>query len=368
MTGPADSDTPPGSYGCGGCGARVEYAAGADVLRCPYCGYEQRLAESARPVVEHPYAELATLPRKPVASVGAYTFGCEKCGARTESDALSESCQFCAAPLVVDTAAMDLVAPEAVLPFRVDQAGVRTALRDWVSTRRFAPSRLKRVTETESVRGTYLPHWTFDCGTVTDYRGQRGEHYWDTETYTTTVNGETKTQTRQVRKTRWYSARGTVRRAFDDVLVAATGQLSAKQLGELTPWPLTEARPYQPDYLAGFQTLRYDTEPESGLETAKSRMAPDILRDCRQAIGGDEQRVQSVDTRYFDITFKLMLLPVWIACYLYGGKTWQILVNGCTGKVVGRRPYSAWKIAAAVTAALLVIAVVVVLFVQHQRN
>jgi len=362
MTPPApDGSAAPHSYPCVGCGARIEYAPGTNALRCPYCGREQAVAAGDRPVREHPVAELA-LPRKPVGSVGTYVYVCGTCGAKTETDALSERCQFCAAPLVADVSAGDLITPEAVLPFAVDRAGVRTALRSWISSRWFAPGSLKKVSDAESLRGTYIPHWTFDSRTVSDYTGERGEYYWVTETYTETVNGQAQTRTRQVRKTRWHRASGTVSRDFDDVLVVATGQINNKHLDQLTPWPLESAVGYTPEYLAGYQTLRYTVEPEQGLETAKSRMEPIIERDCRDDIGGDEQRVDSVDTRHFDIMFKLMLLPVWIVCYLYAGRTFQVVVNARTAEVIGERPYSRLKIALAVIAAIVLVVVIAVLF------
>jgi DNA-directed RNA polymerase subunit RPC12/RpoP len=351
----------PSSYPCSGCGARVEYAPGTNALRCPYCGYEQQLAAPDRAVREHTYGELAQLPRKPVASVGAHAFRCTKCGAQTESNALADNCQFCGAALIADPSLGELIAPEAVLPFEIDRNGVRTALRRWTSSRWFAPSSLKRVTEAESVKGTYLPHWTYDARTESRYTGQRGEHYWDTETYTETVNGEQRTSTRQVQRTRWYPASGDVLRDFDDILVAATHHVPSKSLDRLDPWPLAQAMPYQPDYLAGYQALRYDVEPEAGLQVAKSRMAPVIEKDCRQHIGGDEQRVHSIDTRYFDIMFKLMLLPVWIASYVHAGRTYQVLVNGRTGEVIGQRPYSVGKIVAAILAAIAAVVVVILL-------
>lgn len=93
-------------------------------------------------------------------------------------------------------------------------------------------------------------------------------------------------------------------------------------------------------------------------------MAEVIEDDCRRDIGGDEQRVSSVDTHYFDLTFKLVLLPVWFLTYLHGGKTWQVMVNAHTGEVIGKRPHSAAKIASAVLAAVAVIAVVVFLVLR----
>ena len=89
---------------------------------------------------------------------------------------------------------------------------------------------------------------------------------------------------------------------------------------------------YQPEYLSGYSALRYDVEPERGLAVAQQEMATVIERDCRSDIGGDEQRLHNVSTSYADIMYKLVLLPVWVVAYLYGGKTWQVLVNGRTGK------------------------------------
>jgi len=60
-----------------------------------------------------------------------------------------------------------------------------------------------------------------------------------------------------------------------------------------------------------------------------------------------------------------MLLPVWVAAYLHGGRTWQVLINGCTGEVVGRRPYSPTKIVTAAVAAIAVLVAVILLVVQY---
>ncbi|MBO0868848.1 MAG: hypothetical protein J2P15_09810 [Micromonosporaceae bacterium] len=350
-------------YACASCGARLEYAPGTTMLRCPYCGHEQQVAQAGRAVQEHAISELAPLVGKPAATA-EYVFTCAKCGAQTTSDALSLQCQFCGAPLVRQQAMPDQVQPEAVLPFAVDKDGVRTALRGWVRSRWFAPGSLKKVSEAEKLKGTYLPHWTFDAGTRTDYTGQRGEHYYTTETYT---DSQGRTQTRQVRHTNWYPAAGTVARDFDDLLVIGTDRVSPEHLEKLEPWPLEEAQPYQPDFLAGYQTLRYDVAPEAALDTAKVRMDKVIRSDCEQDIGGDEQRLHTVDTTYFNVMFKLLLLPVWIAVYLHGGRSYQVLVNARTAEVIGQRPYSPLKIAAAVAAALALVALIVVLVVVSRN-
>ena len=73
-----------------------------------------------------------------------------------------------------------------------------------------------------------------------------------------------------------------------------------------------------------------------------------------------------MDTDIRDITFKHILLPVWLAAYKYRGKTYRFVVNGRTGKVKGERPWSAWKIAFAVVIGLIVAGIVAYIASQSQ--
>src|SRR5690606_18171077 len=208
----------PTTHPCPGCGASVQYAPGTTTLRCPYCGSAQPIQAPARQVREHSFDAFLAKPR--VRSIAPNQFTYPGCGARTEHDAISKDCQFCGTALVAGSTG-DEIAPEAVIPFALDRKAAREALAGWTRSRWFAPNRLKKVSEAESLKSTYLPHWTFDADTRSHYTGRRGEHYWVTETYT--QNGQTKT--RRVRKTRWYPASGSVSRVFDDVLVPATARV-----------------------------------------------------------------------------------------------------------------------------------------------
>lgn len=78
-----------------------------------------------------------------------------------------------------------------------------------------------------------------------------------------------------------------------------------------------------------------------------------IARDVKFDIGGDRQRIHGIETDLDDLTFKHILLPVWLAAYKYRGKTYRFVVNGRTGRVQGERPYSGWKIAVAVVFGVL---------------
>ena len=66
------------------------------------------------------------------------------------------------------------------------------------------------------------------------------------------------------------------------------------------------------------------------------------------------RQAQSCHTQYFDVTFKHLLLPIWISAYRFGGRTFRFLVNARTGEVQGERPYSPLKIVGFVLLLILV--------------
>ena len=143
-----------------------------------------------------------------------------------------------------------------------------------------------------------------------------------------------------------------MQRRFDDILILASHTLPHELTSDLTPWLQEHLVPYQDEYLAGFRSEAYQLDLETGFREATSEMAQVIRRDVRHDIGGDSQRIHDIQTRYGNVSFKHILLPVWIASYRYGGKAYQFVVNGQTGEVQGERPYSWFKIAMAVLAAL----------------
>jgi hypothetical protein len=207
------------------------------------------------------------------------------------------------------------------------------------------------------MNGVYVPYWTFDADTRSDYRGAKGIHYYETRTVTVNVNGKNETRQEQVQKTRWYPTSGTVSRSFDDVLTIASTSLPTRLGDGLEPWDLSLMQTYTPDYLAGFQAEGYTVALADGNTVAKAKMANVIREDVRRDIGGDEQRIDSVNTDYSAETFKHILLPVWMAAYKYNAKSYRFLVNGQTGEVQGERPWSVWKITFAAIGVAIVVGV-----------
>lgn len=352
---------------CGQCGADLRFAPGQTELTCPYCGHVQSIAEAAPEVrrgalVEHPLKKGLADDLPATATEEVRSVSCPSCGAVVEFQGADHAarCPFCDTPVVVDTGSHRRLKPQALVPFQLTENQARDALVKWLGRLWFAPNGLQQYTRAgRAMAGIYVPYWTFDAGTESDYRGAKGVHYYETRTVTVNVNGRNETRQEQVQKTRWYPASGTVSRDFDDVLAIASTSLP-RNLGDgLEPWDLSQLKPYSPDYLAGFQAEGYTVALADGNAIAKEKMAAVITQDVRRDIGGDEQRIDHINTRYWDETFKHILLPVWMAAYKYNGKSYRFLVNGQTGEVQGERPWSAWKIAFAVLAVAIVVGIAV---------
>ncbi len=346
-------------FPCDSCGSDLRFDPAAGLLVCDYCGNTQPLegiGPQAPPIAEIDYTTALRSPEDlQMEEVRIAT--CPNCGAEIEFDRAIHAieCPFCATPVVIDTGTRRHIKPQGVVPFALDQRQGKQAMTDWLGSLWFAPSGLTEFARKgRRLQGVYVPYWTYDADTATQYAGQRGTIYYESKT----VMRDGRPTSVQVQKIRWRPVSGRVARFFDDVLVLASRSLPKRFTDALAPWDLAALRPYSPEVLAGFRAEGYTITVEDGLTEARAHMDRVIERDIRFDIGGDRQRISDVRTAVSDVTFKHILLPVWMAAYKYRGKTYRFVINGQTGRVQGERPWSAIKIAAAALLGLAVAAVI----------
>lgn len=357
-------------FPCDACGADLRFDPGAGQLVCDHCGNTAPLDGAGRhhaPIRELDLqAALADqLPQAEIEEVRVSR--CPNCAAQVEFDAQvhATECPFCATPLVTDTGVHRHIKPRGVLPFALDERAARKAMTDWLGRLWFAPNGLQDYARKgRAMQGIYVPYWTFDADTKSTYSGQRGTVYYVTQT----VMRNGKRQQVRVPKVRWRSVSGRVARFFDDVLVLASRSLPKRYTDALEPWDLSRLEPYAPEFLAGFRAEGYTVDLTEGFEEARARMDRVIERDVKFDIGGDRQRISKISTQVSAVTFKHVLLPVWMAAYKYRGQTYRFVVNGRTGRVQGERPWSAIKIAIAVILGLIVAAGVGYLYATQAQG
>lgn len=344
-------------YPCESCGADLRFAPGVDRLVCDHCGHDQAIpAAVGRGTARLREIDLAEglAQRLPAAEVeDLRALSCPNCGALIEvrDEIQATQCPWCATPVVMDSGTHRLIKPQGLIPFRLTEAEARAALDRWLARLWFAPSGLKDYARRgRAMRGVYAPFWTFDAVTQSRYRGQRGDVYHETRTVTRRQGGRSVRAQERVARVRWTPVSGRVARNFDDVLILGAESLPRAHAEALQPWDLAALVPYTPDYLAGFEAEGYTVPLDEAHRRGREAMAEVIRSDVRRDIGGDQQRIDAVDTDWSAETFKHVLLPVWTAAYKFRGKSFRFVVNGQTGTVRGERPWSWVKIAFAVLA------------------
>ena len=345
-------------FPCDQCGADYRFDPTNGTLICDHCGHSEPISTgpwkgSSLKELDFNAAAAKNLPEAEIEETRVLS--CPNCAAQVEFDPNTHAaeCPFCATPVVTGTGINRHIKPRGVLPFALDERSAHKAMTDWLGRLWFAPNGLQAYARKgRKMQGIYVPYWTFDADTRSDYRGERGTVYYQTRT----ITRDGKKVQEKVAKVRWRSAAGKVARFFDDVLVLASHSLPKNYTDALEPWDLPALEPYQPQYLAGFRAEAYTVELQDGYTEARQHMARVIERDVRFDIGGDRQRIHDIDTTVSDVTFKHILLPVWLAVYKYRGETYRFVVNGRTGRVQGERPWSVLKISIAVVLGLLVAA------------
>ena len=351
-------------FKCRSCGGFLEYAPAKRKLVCAHCGAEAPVPEKHGAIDEIDFERFIAGQYANEKTMDVVTVKCGFCGAEVtlRPHMTADRCPYCGSDLVLKDGSRSLVLkPCGLVPFCVDLERASRLFREWMSGRWFAPSDLRNRAAAGALDGVYIPYWTYDAETLTEYTGNRGTYYYVSETYTAFENGRPVTRTRQIRQTRWTPVSGAVANVFDDILVPASESLPDRYLYQMDSWDPKAVVPFSEGYLCGFRARAYEVDLKDGLAIAKKLMDPKIISSIDTDIGGDEQQVLTMRSSYSHVTFKHILLPLWISSYRYGGKVFHFLVNGQTGEVRGERPYSAVKIAFAVIAALIAVIIFLML-------
>lgn len=360
-------------FSCPSCGAEAQWNPAKKALICPFCGTVSPAQEELNPaggqtIVEHDL--VAALRGIPDSQRGwdadRVSVKCQSCQAISVFDAarVGQRCDFCGSTELVPYEEVKAAfRPESVLPMKVGDDRVRDSIRQWYGSRWFAPNKLKHAAMTDTVKGLYIPYWTFDAQVHADWTADSGYYYYETETFRD-ANGNL--QTRQVQRVRWVPSSGSLDHFFKDELVPASRGVQEAMLRQIEPFPTTsDLVPYNAGYLSGWVVERYQIDLVAAAQESREDMDAQMERLCSAQVPGDTQRNLEVNCDYSGQTFKHILVPIWLLTYNYGAQNFQVVVNGYTGTIAGKYPKSWVKITLAVLAGLAVAAIALAIANHH---
>ena len=307
--------SPTRRYVCTHCGGKMAFTPDGNALTCEYCGQRQWLAnvtDDGAILAEQDFTiALATAKghSKPTAT---RTIKCQGCGASfvLAPDTISTMCAYCGSPYVAEQIeTRELIEPEGVVPFGVDRDRALRAVLDW-----FRAEKLSLRGDPVLPNGVYLPAWTFD------------------------VAGEVAWNCLQKENDLWLPASGNRVVYENDLLVAASHTLSATLTDEISAFPLESLVPYDARYLVDWAAETYEIAVSDASLVARWRIFDREKQIVPRTFFKPYKDLQISGARLAVESYKLILLPLWIAHYRMEGKQYTIVVNGHTGKLRGEKP------------------------------
>ena len=302
---------------CPGCGNSI--GIGFDpvtaTLSCPFCGLSTKLPTPQNGAVAGELDFNTALQRASV-DWGRYKklIVCSNCGGQTvyDSEQVTGACPFCGSTSVAPAAENDqIMVPNAVIPFAIGKEQVQDLFTGYLKKKKLLKKGVLDC-KLENVVGIYLPFWTFDAYTASSYTAYKHTGWNE--------NSEEITGS-------WYQG-------FDDIPVFASDRLANPFISKVQDFDFTSAVPYSSKYLAGIPAERYTLGLNEGWERTKKLITEKIKR----GIHSTRCYGEKVYTNYYNVKFRCLMAPVYLAKYVYGKKTYLVAINGQTGKTCCKAP------------------------------
>lgn len=295
---------------CPRCASRLVFTPDGASLHCEHCGYHQQ-PQNAGEVQETDFIVTMATARGHSQPVSSATFSCRSCAASflLAPGTMTVTCPYCDHTYAVEsTEARELVPPQAVLPFVLDEAQTVGLVRRWLSQHELRPH--------TAPQGLYLPVWTFDVGGSVEWQGQIGDYEDSTRS--------------------WRTVSGSHPLLVDDVLVSACHTLPNDLHPLLRTFDLEALVPFEEAYLAAWPAQTYEIAVGDASLAARQVAYRRGKKEARRSHDNvSAMRYSSASITI--ISYKLILLPVWLARYRYDGNVYTLGVNGQNGRLLAQR-------------------------------
>ena len=302
---------------CPRCGARMHFAADGRSLVCEHCTRRQSLQPApggSEASGDQDFLLAMATARGHGRPLQEQVFVCRGCGVQffLPPGQLSVTCPYCDSPHVVSFAgSAQLLAPDAIIPhsFEKERAAVMLG-------RRLGQDR-------PGLRGLYVPAWIFDLGGAIDYTGEGVQQERNR------AFGPAAVERAQVSDR--YPA------ALLSLPIPASRKLSAPFVHLLHTYDLKALQPYDPRYLADWPAELYDISLAEASLDARSQGYARLKEEMAVRLRPLEILSTSSAGLVVD-SFRLALLPVWVAEVRQHGEARLALLNGQTGDAYGGDP------------------------------
>lgn len=318
---------------CGSCGGTLRYDIASYGLVCDFCGTVRRLhrPEEGAAIGEF---DFATALRGSGTNWGVTRrlVACKSCGAQLlyNSDQMSGMCPYCGSAVVLSAEDADCgVAPNAIIPFTLTKEQVAEKFYRWNKFAFWSPEKFRRGKILSELTPVYIPYWSFEADAVTTYSGRFGH---------TVGSGDRE-------RTDWYQKTGIAEKHISEFNVCGSRKFfNDKMLNSVVSFKSRECLPYTPETLSGMAAEIYTIGIDEAWNYAKTTgLKKEIMESTREHEHADCYSNLVYSTEYYNVKFKYVLVPVYLAGCRYGGKIYNVVASGTNGRGKCGRPISIAK-------------------------
>jgi len=304
---------------CPRCGSSMRYSPDGAGLECAFCSYREGDNPTGRNGGTYGDPDLSELEQDFITALATArghrrpssmrTFHCQACGTGfiLAPETHSLTCPYCETVYVTEAAdSQDIVPPQGLIPFSFDREKAELIAHEWLDGQGFV----------SNITGIYVPAWTFD------------------------LHGEISWQGLEPRGDDWVPVSGNYYVLHDDLVVPAGENIAAHQAKCVRSYDLRGLVAYDAKYLADWPATRYQKSVAEASLKARRRVLEQLRRQPYKLTGGRIVRDLRLNSRGLAIdSFKLILLPMWIAHFRRDGNLLEAVINGQSGVVWGDRAY-----------------------------
>ena len=318
---------------CLNCGASIKYNPKKKKFICEYCGGEFTIEELNKH--KEKLDKKDNLKREFSKMEDMEGYHCKNCGAEIISldNISSTTCLYCKSSAIIKNRLTGVYKPDSIIPFKYKKEDAIEAFKDICKHRLLIPKGFKDINNIQDMEGLYVPFWLYNCkndaylkcdGTkVTTWMDSRYV-YTKTSYYKVIRSGELT----------FISIPNDAATRFDDTIMNA-----------IEPFDYKELVDFNPSYLAGFLSEKYDVESSEAYKNAKVRIENDSKNYLKSEMNGYNTLIEKEKSNNIEVLeTKYVFLPVFVLNIKYKDKIYHFAMNGQTKKLVGEIPVDKTKL------------------------
>lgn len=322
-------------YECPCCGAALKFSGAEQKLSCEYCDNTFELDT----VKEYNTAAQEAIPDEFVwddntqvqwdPDTQANRFSCPSCGGEILTDATTAAtfCPYCDNPAILTGQVSGELRPDGVIPFKTTKEDAKKAFLKLCKGKYLLPKGYTSEQRLEKITGVYVPFWLYDCsGNVHGkYKATQVSRWSDSKYHYT--------------KTDHYMLTRGAQAGFSAIPMDGSSKMDNAIMESIEPFDTTKSVDFDTAYLSGFLADKYDVEAKQGEDRIRQRVDATLEELLAPSFAGFSSVIPTQKNLQVNHNHaKYLLLPVWMLCSKYQGKTYMFAMNGQTGKITGTLP------------------------------